>query len=148
MATRHTRSPSVALIALLLFVGGLGAACSRAAESSCGDGVVTDWSDGRIDGVYPLHCYENAADDLPEDVRAYSSAADDISRALQAQVRAEADDEPGSRARAVAPFSPATGSSSQSPPLTHAVLAVSTGLLVVSALAVSVWAARRNRGSS
>lgn len=145
MATTHTRPRSVALIALLLFVGGLGVACSPAAGRSCGDSVVTDWSDGRIDGVYPLHCYENAVDSLPEDARAYSSAADDISRALQGQVRAESDGGPSSDARAVAPFSPTSGSSSQSSPLPRAVLAVAAGVLAAAALAVSVWVARRKR---
>lgn len=81
MATNDTRRPPVALIALVVLAGMLGTACSPR-ESSCGDEVVADWSDGRIDGVYPLHCYEAAVAGLPEDVRAYSSAEDDISRAL------------------------------------------------------------------
>ena len=74
------------LAILVIAVAGL--VCGSAAAASCGESVVTDWSDGRIDGVYPLHCYQSALDDLPEDVRAYSSAADDISRALEQRVRA------------------------------------------------------------
>jgi hypothetical protein len=48
--------------------------------------VVTDWSDGRIDGTYPVHCYHEALQRLPEDVRLYSSAEDDIRHALAANV--------------------------------------------------------------
>lgn len=94
MGPSYAPKPSpVACVALLLILGLLAAGCGSAAESSCGDSVVTDWSDGRVDGVYPLHCYEEAVARLPEDVRAYSSAADDIARALQQQIRTEVADE-------------------------------------------------------
>lgn len=90
MGLSHAPRPSrVARVATLLILGVLAAGCGSTAESSCGDSVVTDWSDGRIDGIYPLHCYEQAVARLPEDVRVYSSAADDITRALQEQLRAE-----------------------------------------------------------
>jgi hypothetical protein len=58
------------------------------AASDCGERVIADWRDGRIDGVYELRCYEEAVEALPEDVRAYSSAADDIRRALQEELHA------------------------------------------------------------
>jgi hypothetical protein len=52
--------------------------------------VINDWYDnGRVDGTYPVHCYDDAIDALPRDVRDYSSAKDDIQRALQARLRGE-----------------------------------------------------------
>ena len=52
------------------------------AEHECGQAVLLDWADGRIDGTYPDPCYEAAIDTMPEDVRAYTTAKDDIARAL------------------------------------------------------------------
>jgi hypothetical protein len=46
--------------------------------------VIADWYDnGRVDNIYPLHCYRDAIKILPVDVRDYSSAREDILRALQ-----------------------------------------------------------------
>ena len=61
-----------------------------ASASACGDRVINDWYDGRIDGTYPLPCYDDAIEQLPRDLRDYSSAPDDIKRALQAAMRGEA----------------------------------------------------------
>jgi hypothetical protein len=78
-------------------------AAPAAAAKSCGRAVIDDWyDDGRVDGTYALHCYEDAIDSLPRDVRDYSSAKEDIQRALQARMRGEeappatADPSPGS----------------------------------------------------
>jgi hypothetical protein len=58
-----------------------------AAASKCGDKVLGDWFDnGRIDRLYPLHCYEEAIDSIPADIRDYADAEEVISRALQAAV--------------------------------------------------------------
>ena len=52
--------------------------------------VIDDWyDDGRVDGTYALHCYDDAIEILPRDVRDYSSAKEDIQRALQAAKRGE-----------------------------------------------------------
>jgi hypothetical protein len=59
-----------------------------AAQTNCGAKLLRDWSDGRIDGVYPVRCYRLALASMPEDVRIYSTAQSDIKRALQAKVRA------------------------------------------------------------
>jgi hypothetical protein len=59
-----------------------------AGKTSCGTKLLRDWSDGRIDGVYPVRCYRLALANMPEDVRVYSTAQSDIKRALQAKVRA------------------------------------------------------------
>lgn len=65
----------------------LSAAAPAHAASTCADAVVTDWSDGRVDGRYAPRCYGEAIESLPEDVRAYSTAADDIALALGARIR-------------------------------------------------------------
>jgi hypothetical protein len=73
------------LILLTLTVAG-----PAAGASSCAKRVIDDWYDnGRVDGTYPVHCYDDAIDALPRDVRDYSSAKDDIQRALQARLRGE-----------------------------------------------------------
>jgi hypothetical protein len=71
--------------ALAVHVAYGGASGQRSSSSACAERVLSDWSDGRIDGAYASDCYLAALQILPEDVRAYSSAADDISRALQAR---------------------------------------------------------------
>jgi hypothetical protein len=61
-----------------------------AGAPSCAKRVINDWYDnGRVDGTYAVHCYDDAIDALPRDVRDYSSAKDDIQRALQARLRGE-----------------------------------------------------------
>jgi len=73
------------LILLALTVAG-----PAAGASACAKRVIDDWYDnGRVDGTYPVHCYDDAIDALPRDVRDYSSAKDDIQRALQARLRGE-----------------------------------------------------------
>ena len=68
---------------MLLALIGCGSTAEPQAERACGQVVLTDWADGRIDKTYPGPCYVAAIEDLPEDVRAYTSAKDDISRELQ-----------------------------------------------------------------
>lgn len=56
---------------------------AAAAPKSCADDVVSDWyGDGRVDKVFPLHCYQQAIRSLPVDVLDYSNAKQDILRAL------------------------------------------------------------------
>jgi hypothetical protein len=70
-----------ATVALTLLVGPSPAA---AASKSCADQVVADWyGDGRVDKIFPLHCYQEAIRSLPVDVLDYSNAKEDILRALQ-----------------------------------------------------------------
>ena len=99
----------------------LAVASPAGAASSCGRAVIDDWYDnGRVDGTYALHCYDDAIDTLPRDVRDYSSAKDDIQRALQARKRGEAappattDPTPGDETqhlgRPEAPAAPSGGS--------------------------------------
>jgi hypothetical protein len=79
------------LVLLAVFAAMLAVASPAGAANSCGRAVIDDWYDnGRVDGTYALHCYDDAIDTLPRDVRDYSSAKDDIQRALQARKRGEA----------------------------------------------------------
>ena len=76
---------TLAALATLLLTAG-----PAAAAPSCGRQVIDDWyDDGRVDGTYALHCYDDAIEALPRDVRDYSSAKEDIERALQARLRGE-----------------------------------------------------------
>ena len=77
-------APIAALAAVLV------AATPASAAPSCARQVINDWyDDGRVDRTYPLHCYDDAIEALPPDVRDYSSAKEDIQRALQARMRNE-----------------------------------------------------------
>lgn len=54
-----------------------------AKKESCGDQVIADWYDNqRVDKIYPIHCYRDAIQKLPPDIRDYTGAADAINRAL------------------------------------------------------------------
>ncbi len=53
------------------------------AATPCWKKLLNDWYDGRIDNVYPIHCYQDTLKHLPEDISVYSSAREDITRALQ-----------------------------------------------------------------
>jgi len=76
----------IALVALALsVVAVLTTASPAAAATPCGKKVLADWFDnGRIDRLYPLNCYEEAIDAIPDDLRDYADAEDVITRALQA----------------------------------------------------------------
>jgi hypothetical protein len=78
------------LLVLAAFAALLATATPAAAAESCGRKVIDDWyDDGRVDGTYAIHCYSDAIDILPRDVRDYSSAKEDIQRALQNRKRGE-----------------------------------------------------------
>jgi hypothetical protein len=66
----------------------LGLATTAKAATSCDQRILVDWSDnGRVDGVYPLPCYDEAIDALPGDIRDYTNAEEVIGRALTAALR-------------------------------------------------------------
>jgi hypothetical protein len=94
----HTHRAAALLIALLALAAcafvalATPAPASAAAATACGDKVLADWFDnGRIDRLYPLHCYEDAIDAIPDDLRDYADAEEVISRALQSALRGELD---------------------------------------------------------
>lgn len=82
----HARTACFAVIVGALALGLF--ASPAAGASSCAQRVIDDWSDnGRIDRIYELHCYEEAIQAIPVDLRDYTNAADVIERALTAAVR-------------------------------------------------------------
>jgi hypothetical protein len=92
--TMRTRGRRITLGALALAVIALlGAGASQAAAKKrsgtpCWKLVVNDWFDnGRIDGTYPIPCYTQAIQHIPEDALVYSSAPNDIRRAMLAAIR-------------------------------------------------------------
>jgi hypothetical protein len=60
---------------------------AAATSSRCGATVLKDWSDGKLDRTYPVRCYQDALNRMPEDMRSYTTAPDDIQRALLARLR-------------------------------------------------------------
>jgi hypothetical protein len=76
---------AAAIVPALRALGG--SAAPKAAQSqSCRTRLLRDWSDGRIDGTYPVSCYRLLLKSLPPDLAVYSSAPDDIARALSATI--------------------------------------------------------------
>src|SRR5438105_5657382 len=75
-----------------------------AAAANCGTAVLKDWADGKLDRAYPVKCYQDALDAMPEDMRSYPTAPDDSRRALLARLRVTRTHhgQPGARRRAVA----------------------------------------------
>jgi hypothetical protein len=83
---------AAALLAGVLVVAGPASAAkpdSATGGKGCGNALIRDWYDGRIDKTYPVHCYQDALKHLPNDVRNYSDAWDVISRALADATRGE-----------------------------------------------------------
>ena len=72
-----------ALLALVAAALLATAPAASAKAKTCGEKVVDDWyGDGRVDEVFPTHCYLDAIRSLPVDVKDYSNAEEDIRRAL------------------------------------------------------------------
>ena len=86
MTTPRLLRTLVAVLALAVSgFAALATASPADAATECGKKVLADWFDnGRIDRLYPLNCYEEAIDAIPDDLRDYADAEDVITRALQA----------------------------------------------------------------
>jgi hypothetical protein len=86
---RHTL---VAFLIVGTATAALGAGTAVAAGAAarttppCWKVLINDWFDGRIDGIYEIHCYRDALQHLPADIDTYSSARDDIRQALQKRI--------------------------------------------------------------
>ena len=100
----------LASVALLSAVAQPARAASKA--SPCWKVLLNDWYDGRIDGSYPRHCYNDALKHLPADVSTYSSAREDIQRALQSAIakQEKAGHKVGPNTPIVPPAAPTKGS--------------------------------------
>ncbi|MGE5275056.1 MAG: hypothetical protein ACM3QU_15005 [Verrucomicrobiota bacterium] len=85
---RSIRHILVALLAMgaLGSTAGIAPAATKDTAPACWKVLINDWYDGRIDGIYPIHCYRDALKHLPSDVDTYSSARDDIQQALQKRI--------------------------------------------------------------
>jgi hypothetical protein len=123
------------------------AGTATAAAGSCEQKVLLDWSDnGRVDGMYPLRCYDGALTSMPSDLRDYTNASDAIQRALaRATTRsASAGDEPGRVAAGTGMQLGGPGPSEVPLPL---IVLAGVSLLVLAAGSLG-WIARRRRGRS
>ena len=122
---------------------------AASAAPSCGRQVIDDWYDnGRVDGTYALHCYDDAIEILPRDVRDYSSAKEDIERALQAKLRnqpappARTDPSPDSGTSTDPSTSPPSkdppegGGTVAAPPASESASSVPIPLLILAGLAL------------
>ena len=87
---RSLRTFFVALVLVASAVASLSFASAAGAGTKCGQQVLTDWYDnGRIDKLYPLNCYEEAIDAIPDDIGPYVDAEEVITRALQGALRGD-----------------------------------------------------------
>jgi hypothetical protein len=87
---RSLRTVVVAVVLVLSALAALSTAAPANAATACGKKVLADWFDnGRIDRLYPLNCYEEAIDAIPDDLRDYADAEEVITRALQAALRGD-----------------------------------------------------------
>lgn len=88
--TQSLRAFLALLVVVLSTLAALTVASSASAATPCGKKVLADWFDnGRIDRIYPFHCYEEAINSIPPDLRDYADAADVITRALQSALHGE-----------------------------------------------------------
>ena len=88
--TAHALVAALTLLASAFVALALSTPADAAAKTVCGDKVLADWFDhGRIDRLYPVHCYEDAIDSRPDDLRDYADAEQVISRALQSALRGQ-----------------------------------------------------------
>ena len=127
---------------------------ATAMATPCGDKVLADWFDnGRIDRLYDLHCYEDAIDAIPNDLRDYANAEEIISRALQAAVNGNLDaggpdpspDDPGSAGPGASPPSdpedPDGGSAAAPDVDTTGLSSVPIPLIVLGAMSLALLGA-------
>ncbi len=71
----------IALLSLAMIAGSF-AGTAAAKPKSCGEKVIGDWFDnGRVDTIYPQHCYRDAIKNLPPDILVYGNAKEEINRA-------------------------------------------------------------------
>ena len=83
-----------------------------ASAKACAEQVIYDWyGNGRVDQIFPKHCYLEAIRSLPVDVQDYSNAEEDIRRALAFAGQGKPDPGPSG---GPAP----TGTTSEDPPET------------------------------
>jgi hypothetical protein len=96
LAAAGPRMPKVLKPLILVLVAAAAAAAFGASSqpaqarslSTCSKALIHDWYvDGRVDKVYPVHCYREALRNIPEDQVIYGTLRQDLNRALQATIR-------------------------------------------------------------
>ena len=75
------------IIAAVACVAALPAPAAASTSATCATAVLEDWADGKLDRVHSVRCYQDALNQMPEDMRSYTTAPDDIQRALLARLR-------------------------------------------------------------
>ena len=84
MKSVHT----VVLVCLTLSLAAIAPSAAKAQSSPCWKRLLNDYfRDGRIEGRYPVSCYQTAISRLAQDVTIYGSARDEVSGALAAGIR-------------------------------------------------------------
>ncbi len=128
------------LVALALACALAAPAEATASSSRCAQSVIEDWAEGRLPGTYPIHCYRDALEGLPEDLRIYSSAGEDIRRALAQRVAASPKTRKQRKLAAADPQTVATSGDGGSFPLP---LLVAGSAVLVAGLSSAGFALRR-----
>src|SRR5262245_55176160 len=84
-AIRTARLIAASVAAAVLGAFALAVAAPPAsAQTACWKQIQDDWvDDGIIQGVYPLHCYNEAIKHVPNDLQQYTGIIDDITAARQ-----------------------------------------------------------------
>lgn len=117
---RSSRIAAALLALIASAVVALAVSGTAAASTPCGKKVLADWFDnGRVDRLYPPHCYEEAIDAIPKDLRDYADAEEVISRALQMALRGELDpggSDPSPSDQDRTPGAPSSGNGSDDDP--------------------------------
>ena len=83
MLRRHAATIPV-LLALLVGLAVLPSQAAAAKTKPCWERVIDDWlADGNINGRYSIKCYQQALQNVQEDLRDYSNITDVIAAAMQ-----------------------------------------------------------------
>ncbi len=109
---------------------------ATAAPDPCWQTLITDWSDGQIDGRYPLSCYRSAIANEPTDLEIYSTLDDDLQTALRTQIATPSPGSAPRRTLALASRQQTAGSSSSTLTRLGALLAVLGGTFAAAWLGV------------
>jgi hypothetical protein len=87
---RSVRLLGVLIAALTLLALALAVTEPASAAKPCWRQVLDDWTDNtRLDQKYPIECYNQALENLPEDIVSYTNAYDQISNARQDSLRGD-----------------------------------------------------------
>jgi hypothetical protein len=87
---RSVRLLGVLIAALTLLSLALAVTAPASAAKPCWRQVLDDWTDNtRLNQKYPIECYNQALENLPEDIVSYTDAYDQISNARQDSLRGD-----------------------------------------------------------